>query len=166
MSKEARRQETLTVDQFKAAQKGMPSEPPMRALEAIANQPRRTQTMRFTIPGKPIGAPRMTRRDKWAKRPCVVKYFNWRNALEPIRQKLPPVDKIMIFSWTATFVPAKKKDIERLAGHPHRAKPDRDNIDKALMDGLFSEDKGISLGTIQKVWGTEDRIDVEIVYEA
>ena len=29
---------------------------------------------RFTIPGAPMGKPRMTKQDKWKKRACVVRF--------------------------------------------------------------------------------------------
>jgi Holliday junction resolvase RusA-like endonuclease len=120
------------------------------------------------IPGDPIGAPRMTRRDKWAKRPVVVRFMAWRNALENVRRVLPNANRITSFSWTAYFAPpatwSAKKRAEHL-GKLHRSKPDRDNIDKALLDGLFAEDKGIAHGTIRKVWDATPRIEIEIQFE-
>ena len=47
-------------------------------------------------------------------------------------------------------------------GTLHRSKPDRDNIDKAVMDALFPEDSGIAAGTIRKVWGEPPRVEGEI----
>jgi len=29
------------------------------------------------VPGAPIPKPRQTRRDKWARRPCVLRYREW-----------------------------------------------------------------------------------------
>ena len=31
----------------------------------------------YTIYGEPVPKPRMTQRDKWAKRPCVLRYRMW-----------------------------------------------------------------------------------------
>lgn len=31
----------------------------------------------FSVVGTPVAKPRMTKRDKWAKRPCVMKYWAW-----------------------------------------------------------------------------------------
>lgn len=123
-------------------------------------------TIKFTVPIAPIGAPRMTRRDRWAKRPCVVKYHQWRDAVRPHIPELPknPVG----LSWTVYFPfppsysPKKQKE---LSGKPHREKPDRDNVDKALMDLMFEQDKGVAIGTLQKLWddGLGPRIEIEVV---
>ena len=32
---------------------------------------------RFCVEGKPRGKPRMTRKDKWAQRDCVLRYWAW-----------------------------------------------------------------------------------------
>lgn len=121
-----------------------------------------------------MGAPRMTRRDKWAGRACVTRYMAWRNKLKALRLKLPNATHVKSLSWVAYFEPPgtldKKKltkaDKAALLGERHCAKPDRDNIDKALLDGLFpAEDKAIAAGGLCKVWGSPARTEVEIVFE-
>ena len=122
-----------------------------------------------TLHTKPIGKPRMTRRDKWAKRPCVVRYREWADELraEVTRQigQLPEPEDIVDVSWTAEFEPppswSKKKRAAHI-GELHRQKPDRDNIDKAVLDTLWEEDSGIAAGTLRKVWSTESRITITI----
>jgi len=37
----------------------------------------RTGPTVITVPGNPVGKPRMTRKDKWAQRPCVLRYREW-----------------------------------------------------------------------------------------
>lgn len=131
------------------------------------------ERLRFVIQGKPLGAPRMTRRDRWAKRGVVVKYMDWRNSLEAIRKKLPDAKFVKSLSWVAYFEPPTtiekrkltKQERLELLGEAHRAKPDRDNIDKALLDGLFpQDDKAISAGGVCKLWGSPARTEVEIVF--
>lgn len=118
----------------------------------------------FTIPVAPMGAPRMTQRDRWAKRPCVVRYHEWRDAVRPhVPVDLPKNPSGV--SWTAYFPFPKsysEKKRKELAGKDHREKPDRDNVDKALLDFLFEQDKGIAHGTIRKLWddGKGPRIEV------
>ena len=124
------------------------------------------RTIRFTIPGEPIGAPRMSRMDKWKQRPCVVRYRAWKDLARSCAVELPETNQILSLSWTAYFEPSaswSKKKTAALIGTIHRFRPDRDNIDKALLDALFKQDSGIGVGTIAKYWGTESRLEVVIV---
>jgi Holliday junction resolvase RusA-like endonuclease len=114
-------------------------------------------TVTVTIPGAPMGKPRMTQRDKWAKRECVMRYRDWadsaRSCISPaLSARLPDCQRL---DWVA-YLPippswSKRKQAE-LAGKPHRAKPDRDNIDKAVLDALLTQDSGVHSGTIAKLW--------------
>lgn len=126
----------------------------------------------FTITGKPLGKPRMTRTDRWKKRPCVLRYWAWKDRLlyEVKSQigKLPEANSVTSLSWTACFAMPKswsKRKRAELLGQLHRQKPDRDNIDKALLDALYDEDSGIAAGSLRKEWGTEDRLTVTIEHE-
>lgn len=118
----------------------------------------------FTIPGEPIGKPRMTQADKWKKRPAVLAYRAWADKarLELFREvpfgldaqhKLPT--GLYDVSWLAYVGmadswSAKKK--ARLKDMLHFGKPDRDNIDKALLDSIFADDRGVCAGRITKRW--------------
>lgn len=122
-------------------------------------------TIEFTIPGTPVGKPRQTRRDKWKQRDCVMRYRAWADQAREHAKGLPPANSIERFDWTAYFSPPaswSKRRREAAMGTLHRSKPDRDNIDKAVMDALFPEDSGIAAGTIRKVWGEPPRLEVEI----
>ena len=121
----------------------------------------------------------MTQKDKWAKRPVVIRYREFKDLLRmevrqamiqsghtgiACAQMLSEADQV---SWKA-FLPipksrTKKKKAE-LSGAPHRQKPDRDNIDKAILDALFSEDAGIYGGNLEKRWddGEGPRIELQI----
>lgn len=130
------------------------------------------QTIELTILGDPIGKPRMTRQDKWQRRPRVVRYRNWsdraRMALYAAVKKhsLPP--GLYRVSWNAYIGmadswSAKKRD--RLRGRLHFGKPDRDNIDKGLLDALFGDDRGVcSSRFMEKFWddGQGPRLEVTI----
>lgn len=101
----------------------------------------------------PMGAPRMTQRDRWKKRPCVLRYHAFKDAL---RAQVGPVpDGVNSLSWIA-YMPIpkswpkwKKKD---MAGKLHDQKPDRDNIDKAILDALFKDDRKVATGRLTKRW--------------
>ncbi len=121
----------------------------------------------ITIFGKPQAKPRMTRRDKWAKRKCVLEYRDWCDRVRAdAKSKIPPTDSILELNWRAYFVPApswsKKRRLAAM-GQLHRQTPDRDNIDKAVLDCLFEDDSGVADGRIKKRWDWKARIEIEIV---
>jgi len=120
----------------------------------------------FTIPGAPMGKPRMTRRDKWKKRPAVVKYRNWADRARAAAPSDLPAEPISV-SWVA-YLPLPKswrKPLQdAMRWQLHRHKPDRDNIDKALLDALFKNDAGVCQGTLEKRWddGSGPRLEVTV----
>lgn len=122
--------------------------------------------MQTTIKIEPMGKPRMTRLDKWRQRDCVMRY---RAFADELRAQVGPVDQgAFRVDWVAYFtMPAswsmKKKTL--MCGTFHRKKPDRDNIDKAILDALFKNDSGIASGQLLKFWddGGGARIELEIL---
>jgi len=123
--------------------------------------------IKIIIPGPPVSKPRMTQRDRWKQRPCVMRYRNWcDHAREIVGKQIPPTGDILELNWVAYFAPPKSwSKNKRLAtvGQLHRQKPDRDNIDKAVLDCLFKEDSGVAVGRIEKRWGNSPRLEIEIV---
>ena len=137
----------------------------------------------IVVPIVPMGKPRMTQRDKWSKRPPVEKYRAWGDDLRMgVLDGMKEYGKGSIdtrrileaahgLSWEAFFpIPAatSKKRAAEMAGTIHRKKPDRDNVDKAILDCLMDEDSGIGTGTLTKRWddGSGPRIILKIqVYE-
>ena len=121
------------------------------------------------VSGPPPGKPRMTRRDKWMRRPCVMRYRSWCDRVREVAGNLPPAEKVLSLDWAAYFEPPKswpKKTRDRQLCKLHRAKPDRDNVDKAVLDCLYpGGDSAIAKGTIVKRWGTPPRIEIVIVLE-
>ena len=131
----------------------------------------------LTITVVPMGAPRMTRRDKWARRPAVLRYHAFKDKLRlavnrsPVARQMVESGKIEALSWNA-WLPLpdswSKRKKTALAGELHRQKPDRDNIDKAILDALFDDDSGIASGAIEKRWddGQGPRIELHFIAEA
>ena len=122
----------------------------------------------LVIPGEPVSKPRMTQRDKWAQRPCVMKYRAWADKARAIAGSLPPTSRIASLDWVAYFEPAESLSAKKraaLLGKPHRNRPDRDNIDKATLDSLFTNDSGIARGVIQKTWDENARVEITITLE-
>lgn len=102
---------------------------------------------------EPMGKPRMTQQDKWKKRPATTKYWKFKDMLKLACRDLPrDLDNL---SWDAYFSMPKswsKVKKEMMAGKLHQSKPDRDNIDKAILDALFEEDSIIAWGSVRKLW--------------
>lgn len=126
-----------------------------------------------TIPVSPMGKPRMTQRDKWKKRPAVLRYHAFKDSLRTYLNGMPHLMQLLEsgnvvgLSWNAYLPlpeswPKRKKAL--FAGSPHRSKPDRDNIDKAILDAIFPEDSGVASGHIHKFWddGRGARIELTI----
>jgi len=100
---------------------------------------------------KPVPKPRMTQRDKWAKRPAVMRYRAFKDECRAHKVKLSEGGNHVIFyiempkSWSF-----KKKD--EMNGTPHQQRPDVDNLLKALMDAVYGEDCTIHDIRVSKKW--------------
>ena len=135
------------------------------AMKAVGEDRTMSRIINITLPGTPIGKPRMTRQDKWQQRPRVMRYREWCDTARKVAGELPPADQIASLSWVAYFAPPKswsKKRREAAIGTLHRQTPDRDNIDKAVLDCFFKEDSGIAAGSIEKRWGLVARLEIVV----
>lgn len=107
----------------------------------------------------PCPAPRMTQRDRWAKRPAVNRYMAFRNELFDKYQQHLPIPCTIIFTipmpggWSA-----KKK--AAMFSTPHLQRPDIDNLQKAVFDALLKEDSHVWAVTASKVWGYTGSIEI------
>jgi Holliday junction resolvase RusA-like endonuclease len=107
----------------------------------------------------PVSKPRMTQRDRWKKRPVVLKYHAYKDELRLRGVKLPDRHHVtFILPMPASWSKKKKKS---LYGKPHQQRPDADNLIKGLWDALFEEDSHIWDFRVTKIWGTEGMIKVE-----
>jgi Holliday junction resolvase RusA-like endonuclease len=115
--------------------------------------------MTATIYGKPVGKPRMTRRDKWQQRPCVLRYRAWCDLARLVAFG-NPFTKVTLSTPTRITVVAYFAHKTRRG--PHTMKPDADNITKAVKDALFINDEMVYREAIVKYWDPgKDRIEVE-----
>lgn len=111
----------------------------------------------FLIPGQAMGKPRMTQRDKWKKRPVVLRYRAWCDAarasvgcMEKTTLIYPVKMTVLIFlSCPASW--SRKKQLE-YNGRPHTGKPDVDNVVKGVMDALFTNDSFVFKVMAEKYW--------------
>lgn len=109
----------------------------------------------FEVDTPPVPKPRMTRRDKWARRPVVLAYFAYRDEIRAAARAAGMPDQFnevhchfeipMPRSW-----PKTKRSM--LVGRPHTARPDLDNLVKGLLDALLTEDAGVARITAAKFW--------------
>jgi len=120
----------------------------------------------------PLGKPRMTRSDRWKGRSCVNSYWAFKDELRYRlgNSNVPLPHQIKGVSWLAYFpIPkswSKKKRAE-VSGRLfpiHQVKPDRDNIDKAILDSLFGNDSGVAIGLTGKFWDDGEGPRIEIMF--
>ena len=110
----------------------------------------------------PFAKPRMTQRDRWAKRQVVKDYFAFRDTVKQEIKRLLALqnneDKNK--SWEELdigfFIPMpkswSKKKRKALTGTPHKQRPDLDNYIKGLLDAILEEDCKVWRVSARKIW--------------
>lgn len=113
----------------------------------------------------PIPKPRMTRADSWKKRPCVLRYWSFKDDLElqarALRYTVPEELDIEFYmpmpkSWS------NKKKLE-MVGKPHQQTPDIDNLSKAFLDCLCKQDNYVWHLNAKKYWHTVGFIKINCI---
>jgi Holliday junction resolvase RusA-like endonuclease len=112
----------------------------------------------------PVSKPRMTRRDVWKKRPCVLRYHAYKDRLlELAAGWVPPKSGAHIMFMMPMPKSWSKKKKDDLLWRPHQQRPDIDNLHKAFLDAFFQEDSEVWDCRITKMWATVG--SVKIMYE-
>lgn len=134
--------------------------------------------IRFTVPGAPQGKgrPRFSTRGGFARAFTPQKTVAYEGlialAAQDVMAGAPPLEGPVRVDAVATFpIPkswSKKRRAEAEAGRVyHVSKPDRDNIDKAIGDGLngvvWKDDSQVAAGETVKVYGAVPGLVVEVV---
>lgn len=95
---------------------------------------------------EPMGAPRTTRADAWKKRPVILKYHAFRDAIQAEMKKVDlgggtwrDLDTLMVNFYLPMPKSWSKKKKEQMAGAMHQQKPDIDNLVKAVLDSIFRD---------------------------
>lgn len=107
----------------------------------------------------PVSAPRQVRRDAFDPSDHVKRYRAFRDEVRIRHVQLPRPFHHVIFvmpmpkSWS-------KRQQQQSEGYPHEQKPDRDNLEKALLDSVYGEDSHVWDGRCTKLWGSEGLIIV------
>lgn len=103
-------------------------------------------------PITPVPAPRQVRKDAWKPSPPVLRYRSYRDELRIKGLRIPEEFHHMVFVMPMPphWSEAKRREHE---GRPHRQKPDRDNLEKAVLDCYYGEDCHVWNGQTTKIWG-------------
>lgn len=113
----------------------------------------------------PVPKPRMTQRDKWKKRPPVLRYREFCDQVREAGLMVPDDGAHITF-----YLPMPKswsgKRRAEMNGAPHQQKPDVDNLVKALMDACLAEDQGVWDLRISKRWAESGAIEIHEVEKA
>ena len=115
----------------------------------------------LTIWDKPLPKPRETQRDRWAKRPCVLKFRFFRDIVRSAMEhfEFVPSEELGLVFYMKMPKLSKIKQAERIH-KPHQVRPDLDNLEKATLDALYAEDAVVYLKTALKLWSLEPRIEI------
>jgi len=108
----------------------------------------------------PVPKPRMTRSDKWKKRPPVLRYFAFKDEVRLKKVHVNECGDHITFVIPMPNSWSKKKKAE-YDGKPHQQKPDKDNLEKALLDAIYDEDSHVWDSRVSKVWGYEGKIIIK-----
>lgn len=93
----------------------------------------------------PVPKPRMTQRDKWKKRPIVMRYRAFCDVLNLVNNRLGGRLKEILETGEVRmvfFLPIPKS-INQKEGDPHQVRPDIDNFIKAVFDAVCEDDAHI-----------------------
>lgn len=118
------------------------------------------------IPFTPVPKPRMTKRDRWKKRPIVERYYEFRDEVKSILRKtgFEPSDALHLTFRVPMPKSWSKKKREKMLGKFHKQRPDIDNYIKGFLDAAFKEDSGVCEVHALKVWSEKPGITVYNLY--
>ncbi len=84
----------------------------------------------------PIPAPRQSRRDKWKPSKAVLAYRAFRDEIGYKLDELPADFFHVVFLLPMPASWSDRKKLETV-GWPHKGTPDKDNLEKALVDAVY-----------------------------
>ena len=113
-----------------------------------------TQVHRLNI--TPCPKPRMTKADRWRKRPSVLKFFAFRDAVRQDESwktfELLDMDSFEIEFHVPMPKSWSKKKKGYMNGSAHQQRPDLDNYLKAWKDSVYEEDAIVWRVKASKLW--------------
>ena len=120
----------------------------------------------FTVRCDPKGAPRQCRSDSWRPRECVIRYRRLRDRIRAAAGLIAPFPDSITCAFLIAMPPSwsqRKQDV--MAGRPHRAKPDIDNLVKGVLDALLQQDGCVHGCIAHKHWCREGEQRIEVMLE-
>lgn len=100
----------------------------------------------------------MTQADRWKKRACVTRYWKFKDKVKESELKIPQPCKIVFYIPMPKTWSKKKKAAKD--GKPHLQRPDKDNLEKGLLDAIFEEDAHIWNTHTIKLWAYDGMIEI------
>ena len=108
----------------------------------------------------PTPAPRQTKRDTFKPSPSVLRYRAFRDDVA-LKIKVPPplefFHVVFLLAMPASWSHLKKR---QHVGKPHLVKPDKDNLEKALIDAIYrdTDDAHVWNSASTKLWAYDGAI--------
>ena len=121
----------------------------------------------FTVSGPTMGKPRMSQRDRWQKRPVVLRYREYCDRFREESGTVPANAFAIIIRAYINMPPSwTLKKQAALNGTLMQQRPDWDNIGKTICDALFEEDSMIAGGICWKQWCAvgQERCEITVLY--
>lgn len=111
-----------------------------------------------------MGKPRMTRSDVWKEREVVQRYWSLKDNLteEARKANLHLPDEFIVRFYLPMPESWSNKKKVRMEGKPHQVKPDKDNLEKALLDCLKVQDQTVWHTDVYKYWSSKPRVEIDI----
>lgn len=106
-----------------------------------------------------VPAPRQVRSDAWRPTDRVQRYHAFRDEVRIRHVQIPQPFHHVIFVLPIPPSWSQKRKL-MMEGMPHQQTPDRDNLEKALLDSVFGQDCAVWDGRTTKVWGAQAMIIV------
>lgn len=121
---------------------------------------------KFVFDVVPVPAPRMNQADRWKKRPCVIRYFEYRDQVRAIAEEQGFTLPGQFYLWFQLPMPKSwsQRKKRMMFGEPCLSKPDTDNLAKGFFD-CFGEDKHVWSVQLTKTWHDAGRIVVTAPYD-
>ena len=107
----------------------------------------------------PVPKPRQTQRDKWDKRPSVLRYRAFADEVRLRGVKVPEYGCRVVFHMPMPKSWSKKKK-ELHCNLPHQQVPDIDNLGKSLLDAVFADDCRVFDIRFSKYWAEKGMIEI------
>ena len=86
-----------------------------------------------------------------------MRYFAFKDQIRLHKFVLPECNYHIIFVLPMSKSWSKKKK-DKMRNTPHQQRPDKDNLEKALLDSIFDEDCRVWDGRTTKIWGDKGEI--------